>query len=190
MRKQSQMRKLSREDVECTVSAIGERINRDAKNVARAELMRKGKIAIGCEDRRELVKVLLQMEATDNVRRELESLTIEVDDLYGKVLFLQEMERLEIHYAYLYMIARKQGYRKQFASFIQDAQYQGMEYAKEDYDGTEATLDYLMLANTARDYRLDDEHEVRNLSTVADVVQAETWARQRATDLTTGEPPT
>ncbi|MDQ1601391.1 MAG: 1-deoxy-D-xylulose-5-phosphate reductoisomerase [Actinomycetota bacterium] len=38
--------------------------------------------------------------------------------------------------------------------------------------------------------RVLDEHEVRNLSTVADVVQAETWARQRATDLTTGEPPT
>jgi 1-deoxy-D-xylulose-5-phosphate reductoisomerase len=32
-----------------------------------------------------------------------------------------------------------------------------------------------------------DEHEVRNLSTVADVVDAETWARARATELTSGE---
>jgi 1-deoxy-D-xylulose-5-phosphate reductoisomerase len=35
--------------------------------------------------------------------------------------------------------------------------------------------------------RVLDEHEVRNLSTVSDVVQAETWARRRAADLTSGE---
>jgi 1-deoxy-D-xylulose-5-phosphate reductoisomerase len=38
--------------------------------------------------------------------------------------------------------------------------------------------------------RVLDEHEVRNLSTVADVVEAETWARGRAAELTTGEPRT
>jgi 1-deoxy-D-xylulose-5-phosphate reductoisomerase len=35
--------------------------------------------------------------------------------------------------------------------------------------------------------RVLDEHEVRNLSTVADVVEAETWARHRAGQLTSGE---
>ena len=37
--------------------------------------------------------------------------------------------------------------------------------------------------------RVLDEHDVRNLSTVADVVEAETWARRRADELTSGEPP-
>ncbi len=37
--------------------------------------------------------------------------------------------------------------------------------------------------------RVLDEHEVRNLSTVADVVEAETWARHRAEQLTSGEQP-
>ncbi len=37
--------------------------------------------------------------------------------------------------------------------------------------------------------RLLDEHEVRNLTSVADVVDAETWARTRAAELTSGEPP-
>ena len=35
--------------------------------------------------------------------------------------------------------------------------------------------------------RVLDEHEVRNLLTVADVVEAETWARRRADELTSGE---
>ena len=37
--------------------------------------------------------------------------------------------------------------------------------------------------------RVLDEHEVRNLSTVADVVEAETWARDRAAELSRGDPP-
>ncbi len=37
--------------------------------------------------------------------------------------------------------------------------------------------------------RVLDEHEVRNLSTVADVVDAETWARHRAEQLTSGVSP-
>jgi hypothetical protein len=35
-----------------------------------------------------------------------------------------------------------------------------------------------------------DEHEVGNVGSLPDVLDAENWARQRAADLTTGEPPT
>ena len=37
--------------------------------------------------------------------------------------------------------------------------------------------------------RVLDEHEVRNLTTLADVVEAESWARARAAELTSGELP-
>ncbi len=93
----------------------------DAANITRAELTRIIR-AKPAEDQSKLIHTLLHFEAIDVVRHEVEMMYETPDELFAKILYYETMRELECRYAYLYRHARRFGYTKAFASFIQHTQ--------------------------------------------------------------------
>src|SRR5574338_675606 len=172
MRRRFKDRYLNAVDSEVLAYSMIERVKKDVQNIQRAVISRKNVVAQGCEDRRELVKTLLSIEALDITRRELETLGDSVDELYGKIRFHDVMFELELSYSFRWMEARKRGYKKQLATFIQTSQSYNDGLTSDGYDvwanawhdetitcqELEEGLDYARLFSTFNDYRWDDEH--------------------------------
>ena len=158
-------RYLNAHDSEVLAYSMLAKIERDTYNLGIRDMVRDCAVKQSKEDmnRSDMVKTLLHDEAINATRSELEKLGDSVDDLYGKVLYYQNLHELELKYAYLYKSFRSSGYRKQFATFIQmmQASYDGSTRGNDSWDGSEEELDYSMLFDTRKDYRWDEEHAVR-----------------------------
>lgn len=176
-------RALDAQDSEVLAYSMLEKVKRDNANCVRGRMTRKAVVTQGCEDRRTLVPTLLMFEACEIVNRELsklceldsECIDDELEIVLVCALYNEVYLELESGYTFKWRQARKLGYKKQLASFIQECQ--GM------FDGSTADvlcawphgwfddsidafdleneLDYLHVIETARDYRFDDEHEAR-----------------------------